>query len=297
MEFENKNASPPGNCRFAIPKKGRLYEKVTEMLKGSGIKFHREPRLDVALCNDFPITIVFLPAADIVKYVGEGNVDIGITGIDVVEESDVKVDRIMDLGFGSCRLCVQAPVRENITNVEDLAGRRIVTSFPFLAKKYFDPIDAKKGVTTRINFVSGSVEAACGLGLADAVVDLVETGTTMRAAGLEVVAEILTTEAVLIGNPQAEHKDLVEMIKRRLEGYITATKYVLMIYNVHVDNLAAAVAITPGKRSPTITALDDGQCKSVSSLVLAKESNAIMDRLHEVGATDILVMNISNSRM
>lgn len=150
------------------------------MLKGAGIEFRREPRLDVALCVGLPITLVFLPAADIAKYVGEGNVDIGITGLDVVKESMVDVNHIMDLGFGKCKLCVQAPVVDKIQNVEELAGRRIVTSFPDLTKQYFEPMDKKKGTTTQVKFVSGSVEAACSLGLADAVVDLVETGTTMR---------------------------------------------------------------------------------------------------------------------
>ena len=178
--MERKGSSPPGNCRFAIPKKGRLYDKVTEMLKGAGIAFHREPRLDVADCIDFPITLVFLPASDIAKYVGMGDIDVGITGLDVCEESDVLVERVMDLRFGKCKLCVQGPIADQILNVEDLAGKRIVTSFPHLTKKFFDPIDAKRGVQTNINFVSGSVEAACGLGLADAVVDLVETGTTMK---------------------------------------------------------------------------------------------------------------------
>ena len=179
---ERKNSSPPGNCKFAIPKKGRLYEKVVEMLKGAGIEFRREARLDVALAIGLPITLVFLPAADIAKFVGEGNIDIGITGLDVVRESAVDVEHVMDLGFGACKLCVQAPVADHITNVEDLAGKRIVTSFTGLTKEFFDPLDAKKGVTTSIKFVGGSVEAACGLGLADAVVDLVETGTTMRVS-------------------------------------------------------------------------------------------------------------------
>jgi ATP phosphoribosyltransferase len=131
---------------------------------------------------DLPLTLVFLPAADIAKYVGEGNVDIGITGLDVVMESMVTVDRIMDLGFGKCKLCVQAPIIDQIKNVGDLAGKRIVTSFPDLTAAYFKDIDARKGTTTKVKFVSGSVEAACGLGLADAVVDLVETGTTMRVS-------------------------------------------------------------------------------------------------------------------
>jgi len=178
--MELQNSSPDGNCRFAIPKKGRLFEKVVAMLKGAGIEFRREPRLDVALCIGLPITLVFLPAADIAKYVGEGNVDIGITGLDVVRESMVDVDHIMDLGFGKCKLCVQAPVAHNVKNVEELAGKRVVTSFPDLTRQFFQKFDEAKGVETKVKFVSGSVEAACGLGLADAVVDLVETGTTMK---------------------------------------------------------------------------------------------------------------------
>jgi ATP phosphoribosyltransferase len=178
--FQRRGSDPPGNCRFAVPKKGRLYDKVIEVLKGAGIEFRREPRLDVALCVGFPMTLVFLPAADIAKYVGEGNVDIGITGQDIVVESMVEVNQIMELGFGKCKLCVQAPVASNIKSVEELAGCRIVTSFPDTTKHFFGPFDERKGVQTKVNFVSGSVEAACGLGLADAVVDLVETGTTMK---------------------------------------------------------------------------------------------------------------------
>ena len=169
----------PNHCLFAVPKKGRLFEKVTDMLKGAGVDYHREPRLDIALCKDLDMTMVFLPAADISKYVGDGNVDIGVTGVDIIEENESEVDRVMDLGFGKCKLCVEAPVGK-YTDIKQLAGKRIVTSFPTLTKKFFDPLDKEMGVTTSIRRVSGSVEAACGLGLADAVVDLVETGTTMK---------------------------------------------------------------------------------------------------------------------
>lgn len=177
---ERMNSSPPGNCRFAIPKKGRLYDKCVEMLKGAGIEFRREARLDVALCIGLPITLVFLPASDIAKFVGKGDVDIGITGFDVVTESRVNVDKIMDLGFGKCKLSVQAPVVDQIASVESLAGKRIATSFVNITSDFFKSYDEKFGTKTDISFVSGSVEAACGLGLADAVVDLVETGTTMK---------------------------------------------------------------------------------------------------------------------
>lgn len=289
--------SPPGNCKFAIPKKGRLFSKVIELLKGSGIEFRREPRLDVALCVDLPLTLVFLPASDIAKYVGDGNVDIGITGLDVVEESDVVIEKVMDLGFGKCKLCVQAPASDNIKDVSTLAGGRIVTSFPFLAEKFFKKFDDEKGTTTKVTEVSGSVEAACGLGLADAVVDLVETGTTMRAAGLEVVGEILETESILISNPHTEHADIVNLIKRRIEGCLVAKKFVMITYNIHNDLLEAAIKVTPGKKSPNITSLNDSNFKAVTCLVSRKESNAKMDELHDLGATDILTFSLSNTRM
>merc|ERR1712157_252288 len=166
-----------------------------------------------------------------------------------------------------------------------LAGKRIVTSFPNLTKEFYKSYDEKAGVETKVRFVGGSVEAACSLGLADAVVDLVETGTTMRAAGLEVVHSILETEAVLIANPHAEHGDLVDLIKRRVEGYITSQNFVMITYNISDNLLEKAVAITPGKRSPTVTSLEDGG-KAISSLVKKKEVVKKMDDLHDIGSTD-----------
>lgn len=291
------NSSPPENLKFAIPKKGRLHEKVVEMLKGAGIEFRRQPRLDVALAVGKPITLIFLSASDIAKFVGDGNVDLGITGQDMVAENECEVLSLLDLGFGKCKLAVQAPVVDQIKEVNALAGKRIATSFPNLTKKFFDTYDKELGVSTSITYVSGSVEAACGLGLADAVVDLVETGTTMRAAGLEVVHDILSTEATLIVNPKSEHQDLIRKIQKRIVGYITATKYVMIMYNISNELLQEAIKITPGKKSPTITNLDCGTSKAVSSLVLKSAVSDKMDALQEVGATDILVLELKNSRM
>ncbi|KAL7489152.1 hypothetical protein ACHAW6_014739 [Cyclotella cf. meneghiniana] len=288
---------PTDHCKFAVPKKGRLYDQVTDMLKGAGVEYHREPRLDIAICKDLAMTMVFLPASDIPKYIAEGNVDIGVTGIDIVEENgDLEVQRVMDLGFGKCRLCVQAPVVKNVKDVRELAGKRIVTSFPSLTKKFFDPLDEELGVKTSIRFVSGSVEAACGLGLADAVVDLVETGTTMKAAGLEIVQSILTTEAILIANPQSTHQNIVDLLKHRIEGYITSKKFVMVTYNCSPEILSVVTEITPGKRAPTITQLTDGG-HAVSSLVKKADVAKVMDELHLAGARDILVLELSNSRM
>ena len=284
---------------IAIPKKGRLYEQCVKLLEGADLKYDRPSRVDVATCRDFPITLVFLPASDIPSYVGEGNCDLGITGIDVVEESEEEVDIALKLGFGKCKLCVQAPIKSEIKSPKDLVGKRIVTSFPNLTKKYFNNLGNDE---TKIRYVSGSVEAACGLGLADAVVDLVETGTTMKAAGLEKISDVLETEAAIIASKKEKNnKDLINLILKRIQGYMTATNYMMISYNVERDLLAAALQITPGKRGPTVSALDtkegEAEAVAVSALVNRKESSKIMDGLEKVGATDILLFPISNSRM
>mmetsp|Transcript_12559 Transcript_12559/g.29541 ORF Transcript_12559/g.29541 Transcript_12559/m.29541 type:complete len:353 (+) Transcript_12559:164-1222(+) len=279
---------------FGVPKKGRLHEKVKKMLDGAGIEYSRPDRLDIAHCSNLPISIVFLPASDIATYVGEGNVDMGITGEDIIGESEVDVEVLMKLGLGKCRLSVQAPVGE-VTDVRSLAGKRIVTSFPNLTRNYFDAMGADK--PTQIKCISGSVEASCGLGLADGIVDLVETGTTMRAAGLEEVSTIMKTECVLIANKSTSHPELVETIRKRIAGYLTATKYVMVTYNIHRSSLERAKNITPGKKSPSIMPLERGDWVAVSALVLKKSASTVMDELEDVGATDILLTSIVNSRM
>lgn len=148
-----------------------------------------------------------------------------------------------------------------------------------------------------IKYVSGSVEAACGLGLADGIVDLVETGTTMRAAGLEIVSEILKTEAVLISNPHTTHQRLVDVIHQRIVGYLTAKKYMMISYNIDRTNLPLAEKITPGRRAPTITNLaHDSNYVSVSAMVERASAAAMMDQLVEANASDILLFDIANCR-
>lgn len=282
---------------FAVPKKGRLHEKIVQMLKASGFDYDRPDRLDIAHCKDLPVSLVFLPAADIATYVSDGNVDLGITGEDIIEESGANVNLVMELGFGKCRLSVQAPVG-SVQDVRDLAGKRIVTSFPELTKRFFSNLEAQtSSQPTSIKCISGSVEAACGLGLADGIVDLVETGTTMRAAGLGEVATVMNTQAVLISNPQTAYPELVETVRRRLAGYLTASRYLMVTYNVHRSNLGRATQITPGKRSPSVMNLDDGNWVAVSALVLKSKAATVMDELERIGATDILTTMLHSSRM
>merc|ERR1719401_3008794 len=169
--------------------------------------------------------------------------------------------QLLELGFGKCKLCLQAPKELCPKGPVAFAGKRVITSFPALSKKYFDGLGGA-GPSTSVKVVSGSVEAACGLGLADAIVDLVETGTTMRAAGLDVVSEIFSSQAIMFQQlPNDENGlagkkgELVELILKRITGYMTATRNVMVTYNCQSDHLQACCLITPGKRSPTITDL------------------------------------------
>ncbi|RMZ81949.1 hypothetical protein DV737_g2241, partial [Chaetothyriales sp. CBS 132003] len=303
---------------FAIPKKGRLQQATLDLLAGSDIQFRRETRLDIALVKNLAIALIFLPAADIPTFVGEGRVDIGITGADQVAEHDAKllpgeqsgVEQVMDLGFGKCRLQVQVPEKGSITNARDLIGKNVVTSFTGLTEEYFAKLEGVEGrvenvngsaikiarLKTKIKFVGGSVEAACALGVADGIVDLVESGETMRAAGLKAIDTVVDSSAVLIKSRHTTNAKLVNLVQTRIRGIITAQRYVLCQYNVSRDKLSEATKITPGKRAPTITSLDEPGWVAVSSMVEKNRIASAMDDLASVGATDVLVLEISNSR-
>ncbi|KAJ4497038.1 hypothetical protein C8R41DRAFT_244241 [Lentinula lateritia] len=297
-----------GRLLFAIPKKGRLYEKCLSILAaiGADIQFRRHARLDVCLVLNHPIALVFLPASDIPSFVGKGNVDLGITGHDVIVESQMHehVTEELRLGFGKCALQVQVPEAGSITTVEDLAGKRVVTSFEVLSGDYFGKLDDQLRLSgdkrTKIEYVGGSVEAACALGLADGIVDLVESGDTMRAAGLHAIATVLETEAVLIKSrvPKHEaHSDLITLITNRIKGVVAASKYAICQYNIARDRLPSAIAITPGRRAPTISPLETDNWVAVSSMVEKKRLAQIMDDLVTTGAEDILIFNLDNCRV
>jgi len=284
-----------GRCLFAIPKKGRLYERCIHLLKKIDVHYQRNNRLDIALCTNMNLALLFLPAADIARYVGEGKVDIGITGQDVVAESEVNVIEVKNLEFGQCKLCVQSPKNDGITDVKQFVGKRIVTSFPHLANKFFHRLDPN--TPTHVTTVSGSVEVACALGLADAIVDLVESGETMRAAGLKMVDVVMKTEAVLIANRNSPWKELIDKLSRRLEGITTAEKYVIIEFNVARVNLSEASKIVPGQKAPTVSTLEDSDWVAVKSMILSTESYAKMEQLETIGARDIFITKIDNCRV
>ncbi|TRM64951.1 hypothetical protein BD626DRAFT_556814 [Schizophyllum amplum] len=295
-----------GRLLFAIPKKGRLHEKCMSLLAGADIQFRRHARLDVCLVLNHPIALVFLPASDIPSFVGKGNVDLGITGHDVILEAEMQshVTEALRLGFGKCALQVQVPEAGPIKTVDDLAGRRVVTSFEVLAGQYFGALDAQKGLEgearTKIEYVGGSVEAACALGLADGIVDLVESGDTMRAAGLHAIATVLDSEAVLIKSRETKnpkHSSLIDLVTARIAGVIAAQKYVSCQYNIPRDRLAAATLVTPGRRAPTISPLEEENWLAVAVMVEKKLIADKMDELVRIGAEDILIFNLDNCRV
>ncbi|CAB4254028.1 similar to Saccharomyces cerevisiae YER055C HIS1 ATP phosphoribosyltransferase, a hexameric enzyme, catalyzes the first step in histidine biosynthesis [Maudiozyma barnettii] len=286
---------------FAIPKKGRLYQKSVEILNGSDIKFHRSQRLDIALSTNLPVALIFLPAADIPMFVGEGKCDLGITGVDQVREANIDVDLPIDLKFGSCKLQVQVPNNGEYTKPEQLVGKTIVSTFTNLTKKYFAKLEGvpESQMTTKVKYVGGSVEASCALGVADAIVDLVESGETMRAAGLIDIATVLDTSAHLIQSkyPKGD-AELIETIKSRIEGVMTAQRYVYCTYNAAKVSLPSLLAITPGRKAPTLTNVgDDGEWVAVAAMIEKNKKGAIMDELKKNGATDIIVFDISNCRV
>ncbi|KAH8832581.1 ATP phosphoribosyltransferase [Flagelloscypha sp. PMI_526] len=296
-----------GRLLFAIPKKGRLHERCLELLSGADIQFRRHNRLDVCLVKNHPMALVFLPASDIPSFVGKGNVDLGITGHDVILEAQMEnhIEEVLRLDFGRCALQVQVPEHGPYQTVEELTGKRIVTSFEVLAGAFFGKLDEQSGRSkaddkTKIEYVGGSVEAACALGLADGIVDLVESGDTMRAAGLHAIATLLNSEAVLIKSRKPAKPDLLPLITlltSRIAGVVAASKYLVCQYNIERAHLQAAKVITPGRRAPTVSPLEDNGWCAVSVMVEKKTIALTMDELGKLGAADIMIFNIDNCRV
>lgn len=286
---------------------GRLYEKCCNFLSGADIHFRRSNRLDIALSTNLPIALIFLPAADIPTFVGEGKCDLGITGLDQVKEAEMltSIDLLLDLQFGKCKLQVQVPEKGEYDEPEQLLGKKIVTSFTRLASDYFRDLEKTKGAkegSTKMTYVGGSVEASCALGVGDAIVDLVESGETMKAAGLKPIATVLETSAHLIASKTPRFPELVKIIQQRFEGILAAQRFVLCTYNAPRSIVPEVLKITPGRRAATISALENQQDTSepwvaISSMVEKARISDVMDDLKKCGGTDILVFDINNCRV
>jgi ATP phosphoribosyltransferase len=279
--------------RIGLTSKGRLSEQSTGLLERAGLHFRRQERSLFALAKELPVEITFLRAADIPVLCAEGAIDLGITGSDLVAEAQVEVLERLRLGIGRCRLAVCVAEAATYQSLSDLPGRRIATSFPRITERVLGEHNLKMHLVS----LSGSVETMIALGVADAIVDLVETGSTLAANGLRTLFEIGRYEAVLIQGPRCRDQALADRVVRRLDGVVIASAYSLLEYNVPRSRLGDAEAITPGFKSPTISALEDPAWCAVRVMVRKEELQRVMEQLEQVGAVAILETEIQNCRL
>jgi len=281
------------HLRIGLPSKGRLADQAAELLDLAGLNFRRQERGLFARVGGLPIDITFLRTDDIPLLCAEGAIDMGITGGDLIEEAGVALTTRLALDIGRCRLSVCVPDDGGIKAPGDLDGRRVATSFPRITERYF----AEHQAQVHLVPLSGSVEIMISLGVADAIVDLVQTGSTLAANRLRVLTDIGSYETVLVQNPRARMNDVADLVVRRLEGVVIARGWSLLEYNVPKSKLAEAEQIAPGFNSPTVNALEDDRWCAVQVMVQRKNVIAVMDQLEQLGATAILETRIANCRL
>jgi ATP phosphoribosyltransferase len=276
--------------RIAIQKSGRLYEDSLKLLKDCGIDFKNGLNKLKTEADNFPMEVFFLRDDDIPQYVEDAVADIGIAGENIICEKNKKVIVSEKLGFGKCRLSIAVGRGESYSDFNYLQGKKIATTYPLLLKKFLD----EKNIRAEIHEISGSVEIAPGIGLADAIVDLVSSGSTLFMNGLKEVETILHSEAVLIRHPSlgSEHQQLLEKLLFRIRAVRKArhTKYILL--NAPNENLKEIIALLPGMKSPTVLPLADPGWCSVHSVVNENDFWEIIEKLKLAGAQGILVVPI-----
>lgn len=281
------------NLRIGLPSKGRLAEVSEQLLKKAGLKFRRQNRSLFARVSDMPVDIIFLRTDDIPVLCAEGALDMGITGSDLVAEADVDLDERLQLGVGKCRLAICVPDDSDFSDAASLDGQRIATSFPTVTRQYL----GQHGAEAHLVKLTGSVEIMISLGIADAIVDLVETGSTLAANRLRILDEIGNYQTILVQNKERRHADLADRVVRRLQGVVIAQRYSLLEYNIPREKLAQAEGITPGYNSPTINPLEDNDWCAVRVMVKSSQVSTVMDELDELGASAILETQINNCRL
>jgi len=279
--------------RIAVPNKGSLAEPASQMLAEAGYRQRTDNRELVLIDTENDTEFFFLRPRDIAIYVGSGRLDVGITGEDLLLDSGAHAEPILSLGFAGSTFRF-AGLPGVAASVKQLEGKRIATAYPGVVAAYL----AEQGVRAEVIRLDGAVETAVRLDVADAIADVVSTGTTLRNAGLEIFGEpLLTSQAVLIRRQGAPATARVEQLARRLQGVVIARQYVLMDYDIVNDLVEKAVAITPGIESPTVSPLHERGWSAVRSMVKRKETNAIMDQLWNLGARGIIVTDIHACRL
>ncbi|GIE33305.1 ATP phosphoribosyltransferase [Actinoplanes italicus] len=278
--------------RIAIPNKGTLSAPASQMLRDAGYRQRTDPK-DL-ICRDEANNVEFfyLRPKDIATYVGSGDLDLGITGRDLLVDSGVPATELLDLNFGRATFRWAAP-DGTLTDVGQIGGRRIATAYPGVVGRYLEEHELKADVVR----LDGAVENAVRLGVADLIADVVETGATLRQAGLVTIGEpIMKSSAILIGREE-QPPALAAQLLRRLHGVLVARNFVMLAYDVRADLLEQATGLTPGIESPTVSPLHREGWVAVEAMVQRSDVHRVMDELYDLGARAILVTDIANCRL
>ena len=279
---------------LAIPNKGALSEGTVALLSEAGYSCRRSGRELIVHDKDNHLEFVFLRPRDIALYVGRGIIDLGVTGRDLYTDSRAEVEELMPLNFGRSRFCFAAP-KGKYRSIKEFNGLRIATSYPELLKVKLEEL----GLDCPVVKLDGAVEISVQLGVADVIADVVESGSTLREAGLEIIGEpMLHSEAVLIGrNKELLDDETVKRLIGRIHGIQVAASYAMIEYDVPRSKVEACCKITPGLESPTVSPLADPDWVAVKAMVLRKETNKIMDELYDEGARGIIVTDLRSCRL
>lgn len=279
--------------RVAVPNKGQMAGPAKELLQEAGYLLGARDGQLLVVDRTHNAEFFFLRPRDIAIYVGEGTLDVGITGEDLLADSGAPACALLSLGFAPSSFYLAAP-RGQFTSVVELSGKRIATAYPGLLRSFLD----EQGMPATIVKLDGAVENAVALGVADAIADVVATGTTLRRAGLEVIGDpIASSQAVLVRRCDAPLTDALEVFLRRLSSVMTAREYVLVEYIVSSQLLDAACNLTPGLQSPTITPLSSRGLFAVRSMVPSISYHAVLDELYSLGASSIIVTDVHACRL
>ena len=278
--------------RIAVPNKGSLAQSASEILRESGYRQRDDSKQLTLTDSENDVEFFYLRPRDIALYVGEGTLDVGITGRDLLKDSGAKAEEVMGLGFGRSRFRFAGP-QGVYSDLTQLAGTRIATSYDGVVRAFLE----ERGIEATVTRLDGAVETSIQLGVADVIADVVETGSTLRQAGLETFGEtIRESEAVLVTRSGSVPEGF-EVFKRRLQGVMVARSYVMMDYDIKSEHVAAAVALTPGIESPTVSPLHREGWVAVRAMVPRDGAQRLMDELFEIGARGILLTDIHACRL
>src|SRR5450759_2279661 len=276
--------------RLAVPNKGRLVEPTLALLHDAGLIFEEHDRSLVARVQNFDLDILFVRTNDIIEFVDDGVADLGVTGVDLLAESGVSLPLVRDLGYGRCRLTAAVPADSPHQSVESLAGLRVATAHPKSTHRFF----ADRGIPVDVIAISGAVEVAPRLGLAEAIVDLVSTGSTLVMNGLRPIGDVLASQAILVANPVAlaTRRDAMDAIETMLFAVLAARGRKYLMMNAPVSKLAELTGLLPGLESPSVIPLAHEGMIAIHSVVDADAVWGLLPRLKAAGASGILVLPI-----